>query len=130
MKKIIRVLFILLGSAALLVLAWSSLNSSPQAEDQATAVVFKPIPASPPSCNTADADQTTEEAERTTTDDTGCVGVSLPDHFYLDKQAIEVEQAASAPAISESVSTDPTQTGLKAMLQSMFYKILQWLAKF
>lgn len=137
-KTILRVL-ILLGSVMLLVLAWQYFDSNPEFQTQTplqhqeASIGFAPIPASPPSCTTTKEDQTSVETDsgtdtdsskaKTSTDDAGCIGISLPADFEIE------EQLASTPVSAEAEQTDAAQSGLKRMLQAMFYKILQLLSK-
>ncbi|AZN68712.1 hypothetical protein DX910_11160 [Acinetobacter haemolyticus] len=137
MNKTILRLLILLGSVVLLVLIWQHFDSKPefqtQSQHQGVAIGFTPIPASPPSCTTTDGDQTSVETDSvtdadsskatTSTDDTGCIGMSLPADVEIE------EQLASTPVSAEAEQTDSAQSGLKRMLQAMFYKILQLLSK-
>ncbi|MBN6533034.1 hypothetical protein JZM40_15495 [Acinetobacter pittii] len=127
-KTILRVL-ILLGSVMLLVLAWQYFDSKPefqtqtQSQHQDVAIGFAPIPASPPSCTTTDGDQASVMTDSTSTDDTGCIGMSLPADVEIE------EQLVSTLVSAEPEQTDAAQSGLKRMLQAMFYKILQLLSK-
>lgn len=146
-KTILRVL-ILLSSIVLLVLAWQYFDSNPefhtqtQSQHQDVAIGFAPIPASPPSCTTKDENQTSVETDSvtdtdshkatTSTDDTGCIGISLPadvEEVEIEERGAAHEQSASTPVSAEVEQTDSAQSGLKRMLQAMFYKILQLLSK-
>ncbi|NAS03707.1 hypothetical protein [Acinetobacter haemolyticus] len=133
MNKTILRLLILLGSVMLLVLAWQHFDSKPefqtqtQSQHQDVAIGFAPIPASPPSCTTTDVDQTSAMTDSTSTDDAECIGMSLPADFEeveIEERGAAYEQTASTP-----VSAEAEQSGLKRMLQTMFYKILQLLSK-
>lgn len=137
-KTILRSL-ILLGSVMLLILAWQHFDSKPefhtqtQSQHQDVAIGFAPIPASPPSCTTTDGDQTSVMTDSTSTDDAGCIGISLPADFeeveIEERGAAAHEQSASTPVSAEAEQTNAAQSGLKRMLQAMFYKILQLLSK-
>lgn len=141
-KTILRSL-ILLGSVVLLILAWQHFDSKPEFQTQTplqhqeASIRFAPIPASPPSCTTKDENQASVETDSvtdtdshkatTSTDDTGCIGMSLP----ADVEEVEIEErgAAHEQSASTPVSAEAEQSGLKRMLQAMFYKILQLLSK-
>lgn len=146
-KTILRVL-ILLGSVVLLALAWQHFDSKPelhtqtQSQHQGVAIGFAPISASLPSCTTTDGDQASVETDSvtdadsskatTSTDDTGCIGMSLPADFEeveIEERGAAHEQSASTPVSAEVEQTDAAKSGLKRMLQVMFYKILQLLSK-
>lgn len=148
MNKTILRLLILLGSVTLLVLAWQHFDSNPefqtqtQSQHQDVAIGFAPIPASLPSCTTTDGDQASVETDSvtdadsskatTSTDDTGCIGMSLPADFEeveIEERGAAHEQSASTPVSAEAEQTDAAQTELKRMLQAKFYKILQLLSK-
>lgn len=126
----------MLSSVMLLVLAWqhfdSKSESQTQPQHQEVAIGFAPIPASPPSCTTTNEEQTSVMTDSTSTDDTGCIGISLPADFEeveVEERGSAYEQSASTPVSAEAEQTDAAQSGLKRMLQSMFYKILQLLSK-
>ncbi|MBO3659524.1 hypothetical protein [Acinetobacter haemolyticus] len=136
-KTILRVL-ILLGSVMLLVLAWQFFDSKPefqtqtQSQHQDVAIGFAPIPASPPSCTTKDENQASVMTDSTSTEDMGCIGMSLPSDFeaaQVEERGSAYEQTASTPVSAEAEQTNAAQSGLKRMLQAMFYKILQLLSK-
>ncbi|WPO68366.1 hypothetical protein SDC64_05410 [Acinetobacter haemolyticus] len=148
MNKTILRLLILLSSIVLLVLIWQYFDSKPefqtqtQSQHQGVAIGFAPIPASPPSCTTTDENQASVETDSvtdadsskatTSTDDTGCLGMSLPADFEeveIEERGAAYEQSASTPVSAEAEQTDAAQSGLKRMLQAMFYKILQLLSK-
>lgn len=136
MNKTILRLLILLGSVMLLVLAWQHFDSNPefqaQPQHQEVAIEFAPIPASPPSCTTTNEDQTSVMTYSTSTDETGCIGISVPADFEeveIEDRGSAHEQSASTPVSAEAEQTNAAQSGLKRMLQAMFYKILQLLSK-
>lgn len=118
----------MLGSVVLLLLIWLHFDSKPESQTQPqhqdVGIGFAPIPASPSLCTTTNEDQTSVMTDSTSTDDTGCIGISLPADVEIE------EQFASTPLSAEPEQTDAAQSGLKRMLQSMFYKILQLLSKF
>lgn len=138
MNKTILRLLILLGSVVLLVLAWQHFDSKPefqtqtQSQHQDVAIGFAPIPASPPSCTTKDENQASVMTDSTSTEDVGCIGMSLPADFEeveIEERGAAHDQSASTPVSAEAEQTDAAQSGLKRMLQAMFYKILQLLSK-